>query len=177
MVAPTKPRKVRAQGKDSWWLIPAVADQDAPTVAEINAVTGINISCAVLADGDSLTATVNKVTLPAYLCETEQFEANDNVTYSMGDVVGGFDPQAAAVSDDKAAFEFLRDGFTGYAVRRQGVAVETGAATAGEFVDVVPVDISRAIPGRSGNDASAIYTFTAGASVTGSPSLNVAVVA
>lgn len=176
MVAPTKPRKVRAQGKDSWWLVPAVADLDAPTALEVNAATGINISCAILADGDSLTATVNKVTLPAYLCETEQFEANDNVSYSMGDVVGGFDPQAAEASDDKLAFEFLRDGFTGYAIRRQGVSVETGDATAGQFVDVVPVDISRAVPGKSSNDASAIYTFTAGASVTGSPSLNVAVV-
>lgn len=175
MVAPTKPRKVRAQGKDSWWLIPAVADQDAPTALEVNAATGINISCTVLAEGDSLTATTNKVTLPAYLCEVEQFEGNDNTTYSMGDVVGGFDPQAADTSDDKKAFEFLRSGFTGYAVRRQGVAVDTGDVTAGEFVDVVPVDIAKAVPGKSGNDASAIYTFSAAVSVTGSPSFNVAV--
>lgn len=177
MVAPTKPRKVRAQGKDSWFLVPAVADLDAPTAAEGNSASGINISCAVLAEGDSLTATVNKVTLPAFLCETEQFEGNDNITYSMGDVVGGFDPQAAEASDDKAAFEFLRDGFVGYAIRRQGVTADSGDLVVGQFVDVVPVEISRAVPDKSSGDASAIYVFRAGASVTGSPSFNVAVVA
>lgn len=176
MVAPTKPRKVRAQGKDSWFLVPTVANVDAPTVLEINSATGINISCAVLAGGDSLTATTNKVTLPAYLCETDTFEGNDTTQFSMGNVEIGFDPQAAASSDDKEAFEFLRDGFIGFAVRRQGVDTSVGAATAGEFFDVVPVDISRAIPGRSSNDNSAIYTATAAVSVTGTPGLNVVAV-
>lgn len=174
MVAPVKPRKVRAQGKDSWWLVPTIADINDPVITEINSASGINISCTVLAEGDSLTATTNKVTLPAYLCETEQFEGNDNTTYSMGDIVGGFDPQAAVDSDDKLAFEFLRDGFTGYAVRRQGVSAETGDAVAAQFFDVVPVEVARAVPGRSGNDASAIYTFSAAVSVTGSPAFNVA---
>lgn len=174
MVAPTKPRKVRAHGKDSWWLVPTVADINDPTILEINSASGINISCALLADGDSLTATTGKATLPAYLCETEQFEGNDNTVFTMGDVVGGFDPQAAVDSDDKEAFEFLRDGFTGYAVRRQGVVATTGAAVAAQFFDVVPVEIARAVPGKSSNDSSAIYTFSAAVSVTGSPSLNVA---
>lgn len=176
MVSPTKPRKVRAHGKDSWFLVPTIANINAPTALEVNSVSGINISCAVLAGGDSLTATTNKVTLPSYLCETESFEGNDDTQFSMGDVEIGFDPQADAASDDKEAFEFLRDGFTGYAVRRQGVATSVGATTAGEFVDVVPVEIARAVPGRSSNDNSAIYTATAAVSVTGSPALNVEVV-
>lgn len=175
MVAPTKPRKVRANGKDSWFLIPTVADLANPTALEINSASGINISCTVLAEGDSLTKTTNKVTLPAFLCETETFEANDNATYSMGDVVGGFDPQADAADDDKKAFEFLRDGFTGYAVRRQGVSALSGAVVAGQFVDVVPVEIDAAFSDRSSGDASAIYVFRAGASVTGTPAINVEV--
>jgi hypothetical protein len=176
MVAPTKPRKVRAHGKDSWFLVPTVANVEAPTVLEINSASGINISCAVLAGGDSLTATTSKVTLPAYLCETETFEANDTIQFSMGDVQIAFDPQADAASDDKEAFEFLRDGYVGFAVRRQGVDTTVGAATAGEFFDVVPVDIGRAIPGRSSTDNSAIYVATASVSVTSSPGLNVAAV-
>lgn len=39
MAAPTKPRKVQANGKTSYWLIPAVAVQSAPTAVEVNAVT------------------------------------------------------------------------------------------------------------------------------------------
>jgi len=116
------------------------------------------------------------VTLPAYLCETELFEGNDSTTYSMGDIVGGFDPQATSSSTDKKAFEFLRNGFTGFAVRRQGVSALTGDAVTGQFLDVVPVEIAKAVPGKSGNGADAIYTFSAAVSVTGSPSFNVAAV-
>lgn len=173
MVSPTKPRKVQSKGKDSWWLVSTIADIENPTVLEINAVTGINISCAVLAEGDSLTKTTNKVTLPAFLCEVDQYEGLDRATWSMGDVVGGFDPQAAAGSDDKEAFEFLRNGFSGYAVRRQGVTATTGDAIAGQFFDVVPVEIDGAAPGTTGTDGSAIYAFTAGVAVTGKPALNV----
>lgn len=179
MVAPLKPKKVRAHGNDSWWLVPAIADLTAPTIAEINAATGLNFSCAVLQDGDSLVRTTNKVTLPAYLCETENFEGLDNSTWSMGDIVGGVDPQAAAASDDKEHFEFLRDGFSGFAVRRQGKKADTDTpdAVAGEFFDIVPVDVSEAVTDRSSAGNDAIYTFRSGVAVTGKPAINVAAVA
>ena len=178
MAAPVKPRKVQANGKDSWYLVPAVSSLTAPSAVEINAATGLNVSCALLATFEGLTGTTSKVTLDRFLCETETYEANDNTSYSMSDIMGGFDPQAADSSDDKEAFEFLRDGFVGYAVRRQGVTAAGSASVAvGEFVDVVPVDIARAIPGKSNTDASGIYTWSAAVAVTGEPSFNVAVVA
>lgn len=179
MVSPTKPRKVQANGKDSWWLVPAIANETAPSITEINAATGINVSCTLLASYEGVTGSTGKVTLERFLCETEQFEANDVTTYTMSDVVGGFDPQAAEASDDKVAFEFLRDGFVGFAVRRQGVTSDTASpdAIVGEFFDVVPVDIARAIPGKSNTDASGIYTFSAAVAVTGKPEFNVAAVA
>lgn len=179
MVAPVKPQKIKSHGKDSWWLVPAVANLNVPTIVEINAATGINMSCTLLASFEGLSGTAAKVTLDAFLCETEQFEANDNVVYSMTDIVGGFDPQAAESSDDKKLFELLREGFVGYAVRRQGKTADTASpdAVVGEFVDVVPVDITRAVPGKSSNEASGIYAFTASVAVTGSPAFNVATVA
>lgn len=175
MAAPVKPRKVQANGKDSWWFVPAVASTSAPTALEVNAATGINVSCTLLATFEGLSGTTNKVTLDRFLCETETFEANDNTSYSMADIVGGFDPQAAAGSDDKKAFEFFKDGFTGFAVRRQAVDATSGDATAGQFVDVVPVDVAPAIPSKTNTDASGIYSWSAAVSITGKPSFNVAV--
>lgn len=176
MAAPVMPRKVQANGKDSWYLVPAIAVKTAPTVAEVNATTGINVSCALLASFEGVTGSTGKVTLDRYLCETEQFEANDNTVFTMSDIVGGFDPQAAVSSDDKKAFEFLRNGFVGFAVRRQGIVAKGSAGvTSGQFVDVVPVDIAKAIPTKSNTDASGIYTFMAGVAVTGGPEFNVAV--
>ena len=176
MVAPIKPKKVRALGKESFWLVPAVANVTAPTIVEINAATGINLSCTLLATVEGLTASFNKVTLPAYLCETEQFEANDVTSYSMTDLEGGFAPQATAASNDKKAFEFLRSGYTGFMVSRPGIVSDSATpdAVTGQFFNVVPVEITKAVPGKSGTDNSAIFTWKAGVSVTGPVGLIVA---
>lgn len=177
MAVSVSPRKVRSNGKDSWFLVPTIAVKTAPTALEVNAVTGFNVSCALLASFEGPSGTTNKVTLERFLCETEQYEANDNTTYSMSDIMGGFDPQALVAADDKKAFEFLRAGFSGYMVRRQGVtAAASSGVTVAEFVDVMPVEIAPAIPGKSNTDASGIYTFSAAVSIVGKPTWNVAVV-
>lgn len=97
----------------------------------------------------------------------------------MSDLAGGFDPQAAEASDDKEAFEFLRDGYTGYAVFRNGIVANSAspAAVAGQFFNIAPVDIQRAIDTSDPTSATAFATWMAGASVTGEPSINVAAVA
>ena len=179
MVAPVKPRKVQMNGKQSFWLVPAVANPLVPKITEINHATGINLSCSVLKSFTGLTPTFNKVTLDGYLCETESFEGNDNTSFSMSDIVGGFDPQAAQASDDKKAFEFLRTPFTGYAFFRNGVVADatSSEATVGQFFNVIPVEIAAAVDTSDASTASNIATFTAGVSVTGKPIFNVAAVA
>ncbi|WP_210651345.1 hypothetical protein [Nocardioides sp. SYSU D00065] len=113
MVAPVKPRKVQMNGRQSFWLVPAIAAPAAPKITEINTVTGINLSCSLLKTFAGLQPSFSKVTLDQYLCEVESFEANDTTSWTMPDIVGGFDPQAAQASDDKKAFEFLRNASPG----------------------------------------------------------------
>lgn len=178
MAAPIKPQKKTANGKDSWWLVPAIADQDAPTLTEVNAVTGLNISCYLLAEQEGVTGTTEKVALARLLCETTTTEGIGETTFSMADVTVVFDPQAASGSDGKKAWEKIKDGYTGFAVRRQGVrALDDASVTAGQFLDVIPVEVGPATPGKSANDASGIYTATAAVAITGTPSFNVAAVA
>ena len=179
MVAPVKPRKVQMNGRQSFWLVPAIADLSAPKITEINATTGINLSCSLLKSFAGLQPTFAKVTLDAYLCEVESFEGNDQTTWSMPDLEGGFDPQADEASDDKLAFEFLRDGFIGYAVFRNGVDsdVATPDAVVGQFFNIAPVDITKAVDTSNPSEASAIAKWTAGVAVTGAPVMNVAAVA
>lgn len=178
MAAPVKPKKTTANGKDTWWLVPAVANMASPKKTEIDAAGGLNISCFLLAEQEGITSTTEKVTLARLLCETTTTEGIGETTYSMADVQGVFNPQAASGSDDKKFWELVKDGFTGYAVRRQGVKANVEATvTVGEFVDVMPIEMGRAAPGKSATDASGIYTFTAAVAVTGTPKFNVAVVA
>lgn len=178
MAAPIKPQKKQANGKDTWWAVPAIADLSAPTVAEVNAVAGLNVTCFLLADQEGVTANTSKIELARLLCETSTTEGIDTTTWSMADLTGVFDPQGAAASDGKKAWELFEDGFTGFLVRRQGVVSDVDAdVTAGEFVDIVPVETGPATPGKTSNDASGIYSFMAAVAVTDTPKFNKAVVA
>lgn len=177
MAAPLKPAKVQANGKDTWWAVDTLADMAAPTDDEINDAGNLNITCFLLAEQDGVTGTTNKVALARLLCETTTTEGLDNVTWSLADIQGVFDPQAASGSTGKKAWEVFKDGFSGYLVRRQAVRSDLDAAvTAGQFVDVFKVDCGAATPGKSATDASGIYTFTAGVALT-DQEFNVAVVA
>ena len=178
MTAPIKPQKKTANGKDTWWFVPTIAAAATPVVTEVNSASGLNFTCFLLAEQDGVSGSTAKATLARLLCETGTQEVIDETTWSMSDVTGVFDPQAAADADGKKAWAKFKDGATGYFVRRQGVVNSTSAdVTTGQFVDVIPVEVGPATPGKTATDSSGIYSFTCAVSVTSTPTFNVAVVA
>lgn len=174
MAAPIKPALKRAFGNDAWTFVPAIANTSAPTVAEVTAATGFNLSCSLFGEQEGISTEVAKVTLPRILGETDTFEVNGETTHSMADLMVSFDPQAAAGADGKKAWEAMSDGESGFLVRRQGVTATTDFA-AGQFVDVVPVTLGTKVPTKTGTGADGVYAFTVGASITSAPKYNVAV--
>lgn len=165
MTAPKKPQKVQANGKDSWFWAPAIADIESPEASEINAVSAANISCYLLAEQEGVTANVEKVRLARLLCETSTSEGLGEQTWSLADITGVFDPQAASSSDGKLAWDLFQSPLTpGYLVRRQGVVAyqDNPEVVGGQFVDVFKVEVSQATPGKTANDSSGIYSFSAG---------------
>lgn len=173
MAAPIKPALVTAYGKESWGFVPT-ATVTAPTVAQLTATAGLNLSCLLFGDQEGITSETEKVTLPRRLCETTVYQSNGPTTYTMSDLVAVFQPQSAAASDGKKAWETLLDGTTGYLWRRQGITATADVAS-GQFVDLIPVEIGPATPSRTGDDASAVFTSVHPVSVTGKPTFNVAV--
>ena len=176
MAAPIKPALKRALANDSWVFVPAIANPDSPVLAEVTAASGFNLSCSVFGEQEGFTATTEKVTLPRRNCESETFEVNGSTNYAAPDFLIAFDPQAAAGSDGKLAWETLEDMMEGFMVRRQGKDANTDIET-GDFVDVVPVQLGVKVPTKTGTGADGVYAFTVGASITNTPSWNVAVVA
>jgi hypothetical protein len=177
MAAPITASKKPANGKTTYWLVPAIASDTAPTDDEINAAEGLNITGFMMADQDSFTASTSKVTLPRLLIETTTTQAIDETTWDMPDIVGVFDPQAAAGANDKKFWALVKDGYDGFIVRRQNVTSKTDAdVTAGQFVDVAAITIAVPTPGQSATDASGVYQFVAGCTIL-APKFNVAVVA
>jgi len=176
MAAPVKPALKRAYGNDAWGFVPAVADIDAPTVAELTAAGGFNLSCSLFGEQEGMSTSTEKVTLPRILCETDQYEVNGSTTYTMADLMISFQPQAASGADGKKAWETLTDGISGYLWRRQGVAATDDLAAA-QFVDIIPVMLGTKTPTKTGTGADGVYAFTQPASITGKPSFNVAIAA
>lgn len=176
MAAPIKPGKHGSFKKDSFWLVSAIADVHNATDAEINDVEGIYATCYLRGDQGGAEKTVNKVSLDTLLCEDKTYESLAPASLAHPDIVGVFNPQAAETDDDKLLFEFLRDGFTGFLVRRQNVVNDADdQVTAGEFVDVFPVDIDDAWPNKSATGPEGFYQFLCGVAVTGEPGINVEV--
>lgn len=177
MAAPIKPGKHGSFKKDSFWLVPAIADVTAPKDTEINAVSGIYATCFLRGDQNGPTKTTNKVTFDNLLCEGESSEGLAPASVTMPDIVGVFDPQAAEAHDDKALFEFLRDGYTGFLVHRQNVTNDADdQAEIGEFVNVFSIDADDAWPDKSAPGPEGFYQFVSGVAYTGQRALNVAVV-
>src|SRR5690349_20965015 len=136
MAAPISPAKKLSYGKDTWWLVPAGANKNAPTVAEVNSASGLNLAGVLLADFEGMTSSTDKVTIPAVMMETSVTEVSGATTHSMADMQVTFQPQAATGSPGKKAWELVNTGsFEGWAVRRQDADPTTSdAVTAGEFV-------------------------------------------
>jgi len=176
MAAPIKPALKRAFGNDGWGFVTAVADVNAPSLTELNAVSGFVLSCSLFGEQGDPTANQEKVTLPRVLCETQQYEVNGTVTYAMPDLVVSFQPQAASGADGKKAWETMTDGINGFLWRRQDVAATTDLAV-GQFVDIIPVQLGTKVPGKTSTGADGVYSFTQGASITGAPAWNKAIVA
>lgn len=176
MAAPIKPALVKAFGFDGWGFATAVADLSAPKLTEIQATSGLTISCMLFREQEGITPSTEKVTLPALLCETTQYEAIGTTTYSMADLTVSFNPQAASGTDGKKAWETLLEALTGVLWRRQGIASNVDTAI-GQFLDLAPIEIGPRTPTKTGTGSDAVYAFTASIGITGKPQFNKAIVA
>lgn len=177
MALPIKPRQHSALKKTRFWAVPAFADPSAPTSAEINSVGSFYFTCFVPEDyGAGWTPTFNKGTGLRLLCSSNAPEVLNPTTFAGNDIVVVVNPQADASDNDKKAFEFFRDGFTGYLVRSLNVDNDASdEVTAGEFVDVAPVDVTEMITDLSSTDANGVFVARAGVAVTGDVITNVEV--
>jgi len=176
MAAPIKPGVHSALQQTSFWLVPALSNP--PKKTEIESASGLYVTCFLTEENTGWTVTFNKGTGPRLLCNATTPEVLLPSTTAGVDIVGAVDPQAASGAADKKAFEFLRNGFEGWMVRRQNVQNDTADTVAvGEFVDGRPVKITKAVIDQTAQTAEGVYVFKAGVAVTGDGFDNVAVVA
>ncbi len=175
MAAPINPGSAKTFGLTNYILAPAVASKAAPTALEVNAATGLDVTCYVIGDLAEPTQSTNVVQRQRRACDTVLYSQIGITTYQGGEVVLAFGPQAAAGSDGKKAWEKFKNGYVGFLIRRQAMDVSTTPA-AGQFVDVIPVELGLAIPISTGQGEEAEAAFMATYAITGKPEWNVAIV-
>lgn len=120
-------------GNIKLYLVPTIADKNAPTVAELTA--GEQLECLITADGLEISVDEEVVEIPK-LCETSNSQAPGRATYGITLTAVRKDVPA----EDVAWTSLLR-GTQGYLVMRYGVP----HATAWTLADAVQV-----FPGRCG---------------------------
>ena len=176
MAEPIRPTAAKTFGRTNWIYVPAIANTSAPTAAEINSASGLDITNMLYADAfGGVTAEPTRVTAPSRVGDTESYDAFGRTTYGIEDLVYSFDPQAAGGADGKKAKEKFAEGTTGYLVKRTNVAKATTPA-AGQFVSVYPVVMGAQLEVETGDGESAESAIRQPVSVTNQPKLNVAIV-
>ena len=178
MAKPITPGQHSVLKKVRFWAVPAIADQENPTEAEINALGSFYFTCFVPEDyAGGWTPTFNKGTGLRLICSASAPEVLNPTTFAGNDIVVVVNPQAAANDNDKKALEFFRDGFTGYLVRALNVDNdESDQVEAGEFVDVARAEVSEMVTDLSSTDANGVFVARAGVAITGRVVTNVQVV-
>ena len=114
------PVGVQAQGNVTWWAVPTIANEAAATATELNATSGLNISCFLYESSLESTIDQNKVDSMRRLCSRDTFQKLGNTTYTLGDLMYSIDPQAAPTTDGNKARTLLVAGTKLYLVRRLG---------------------------------------------------------
>lgn len=175
MAAPIRPAASKAFQREKWVFVPTIADIAEPTVTEVTAGTVLDISCYLFASTAKPSQSTNLVTAERRLCDGADYQQVGTTTYSGGEMTAAFDPQAAALSDGKKAYEKFPAGTTGYLVRRLGINVQTDLA-ATQFVDVFPVEFGPGMPMPSSDGEEQEAVITQSFAVTGPPAFIKAIV-
>ena len=151
-------------------LVPAIADKDAPTAAELTA--GIDISCYLTGDGLAISVDQAAIT-DERQCSTSTFEKRGRKTHSV-DVTYIDNSNSVAHAAFNAAREALDEGSVHYLVTRRNLPYETAFAAA-QKVRVYPIEAG--FPAEVPGEANSVTRSTSKLFVTGDPGIDVAVAA
>ncbi|RNL66241.1 hypothetical protein EFK50_01035 [Nocardioides marmoriginsengisoli] len=176
MAAPIRPTSTKAYGREKWLWVPAIANLPTPAIAEINAATGLDVSCMLFASTTKPSKNTNLVDRERRICDTTTFQQIGTTTYGGGEMLAAFDEQGAALSNGVKAWEKFPEGTAGFLVRRLGILVATDFAV-GQFVSAFPVEFGPPFPIVQGDGEAAEVGFSSTFAITAPPAFKVAITA
>ncbi len=152
------PETATALGMVSVVLVKDIADLSAPTLAEINATTSINVSCFLYGAAVG-TKTTNKVEAPRKLCTRNQYQQRGLSNVEVGDLSYSHLPQAPLTDPSNKAKQVLVDGSRWHMLVRSGLAGES-AFEADDLVDIWRVELLDQNRGTTGDGEGDEFAIT-----------------
>lgn len=176
MVEPSRPTAIQTFGKKNWIFIPPggiVSALYIPTAVEAAAATTLDITRILFADTTEPTQNTNVVDQERRWGDTLLFQFIGMTSFGGGQMHYQFDPQSAAASTGKKAYEkFTAAGSLGFLLQRLGL-VRSLAPAAAQFVNVYPVAVGPSFPNQAGQNESEEAGMTATFVITDTPAINV----
>ena len=127
---------IPADGNKLVLVVPAIADVDAPTIAELTAASVVDISCYLTGDGWSPSKEQASIA-DERLCSTETFERPGRKTRGL-EVTYIDNTNSPYEAEFNKAVDTLVEGTDHYIVTRRGLPYEQPLA-AGQIVEIWPV--------------------------------------
>lgn len=176
MAAPLRPTATKAYLRDKWIFVPTLASQAAPTVAELTGASALDVTNMFFQSSARPSVSTNLARAPKRIGDSETYEFVGETQSTIGEVRYSFNPQGAALSTGKKAYEKFPLNTTGYLVNRLGLDRDTDVA-ATQFVTVYPVEFGAQNETLEGDAEGAEVAIVQTVAQTGPKSLNVAVAA
>lgn len=160
-----------ADGNVATWLVPAIADTAAPSLATDLAAPD-DVSCYLTPDGFAVTVDQATIT-DERLCSTETFGQPGRKTYGLS-LTGIDNTNSANEATDNVLVDTLVEGTDMFLVRRRGVPFDQPLAI-GDKVTVIPFKpgVKQDVP----MEANSVLRSTWTGFITGSVQTEVAIVA
>jgi len=177
MTAPLRPAATKMYLRDKWVFVPAGAyDPLIPSLAILNAATALDVSKMFFQSSARPSQTTNLAKSPKRIGDAEVYEFVGETNPTIGEVRYSFNPQGAALSDGKKAYEKFPAGTTGWLVNRLGIDRDTDLATT-QFVTSYPVEAGQQHEVPEGDAEGAEVAIAQTFAQTGPKALNKAIVA
>lgn len=177
MVAPVRPASTQSKGTTKIVFVPAFTGAyTAPDVTAAAGASALDVTNMFFESSAMPDASTQMARAARRVGDVESYEFVGEVQWTLGEMRYAFNPQAAALSDQKKAFEKFPYGTTGYLLIRKGIDRNTDLAT-GQFVSVYPVSFGSQVETDEGDGDSAEVAIKQGVGVTGPPAQVVALVA
>lgn len=175
MAEPLRPAGTKHYLRDKWVFVPTGAyDPEAPSLALLEAASALDVTKMLFASSARPSQSTNLARAPKRVGDGETYEFVGETQATFGEMRYAFNPQAAAASDGKKAYEKFPAGTTGWMVNRLGIDRDTDLEI-GQFVTSYPVEVGPQHETPEGDGEGAEVAIVQTVAQTGPKSLNVAI--